>query len=359
MVIFNRDSIDQKTTLPHLLLVANFLSHAGGSRAMMEDLAERLQHKSSLLICTSTYFNRWLRGADMLFTTTVYRSRYKLAIVDLFSGPAFIWGEAVSILLSRLHCPFIFVLRGGALPDFATCWPKRVKNCLNRATVVTTPSRYLLERMRPYRPDLHLLPNPLNLIAYQFRLRHTPSPTIIWLRAFHQLYNPALAPKAISLLVEQFPNIQLTMVGPDKKDGSLQQMQQTAKQLSVDGRVILPGGVPKADVPEWLNKGDIFINTTNIDNTPVSVLEAMACGLCVISTNVGGIPYLLTDGEDSLLVPPDDPEAMAAAIRRILTEPGLAEHLSRNARHKAEQFDWSVILPQWESLLLEVSNGVN
>ena len=78
----------------------------------------------------------------------------------------------------------------------------------------------------------------------------------------------------------------------------------------------------------------------------------MACGLCVVSTNVGGIPYLLEHEYDSLLVPPNDPTAMADAIRRIVTEPGLASHLSQNARQKVEQFDWSKVLPQWEELLI-------
>jgi glycosyltransferase involved in cell wall biosynthesis len=72
---------------------------------------------------------------------------------------------------------------------------------------------------------------------------------------------------------------------------------------------------------------------------------------------VGGIPYLVEHEKDALLVPPNDPEAMAAAVRRILTEPGLAERLSRNARQKAEQFDWAIILPQWEALLTRVAQG--
>ena len=62
----------------------------------------------------------------------------------------------------------------------------------------------------------------------------------------------------------------------------------------------------------------------------------------------------MEDGVDALLVPPNDPNAMAAAVKRILTEPGLAEQLSRNARKKAESFDWSVILPQWEKLINSV-----
>ena len=106
-----------------------------------------------------------------------------------------------------------------------------------------------------------------------------------------------------------------------------------------------------------MDRGDIFLNTTNVDNTPVSVLEAMACGLCIVTTNVGGIPHLLEHEHDALLVPSDDPAAMAAAVRRILTETGLAARLSHHARAKAERMDWSVVLPQWESLIRAVGSS--
>ena len=76
--------------------------------------------------------------------------------------------------------------------------------------------------------------------------------------------------------------------------------------LGVSERVEFAGGVAKADVPAALSRGDIFLNTTNVDNTPVSVLEAQAAGLAVVSTNVGGLPFLLEDGKNALLVPPDE-----------------------------------------------------
>jgi glycosyltransferase involved in cell wall biosynthesis len=104
-----------------------------------------------------------------------------------------------------------------------------------------------------------------------------------------------------------------------------------------------------------LNGADIFLNTTNVDNTPVSIMEAMASGLCIVSTNVGGISYLLEHERDALLVPPDDPEAMAGAVRRLLTEPELAARLSNNARRKAEEFDWATVLPKWKELLTAAS----
>jgi glycosyltransferase involved in cell wall biosynthesis len=81
----------------------------------------------------------------------------------------------------------------------------------------------------------------------------------------------------------------------------------------------------------------------------------MASGLAVISTDVGGLPYVLADGEDSLLVRPDDAGAMAGAVLRLLTEPGLSERLSRSARRKAGSFDWAKLLPRWQRLLNSVT----
>ena len=149
------------------------------------------------------------------------------------------------------------------------------------------------------------------------------------------------------------------MIGRDTGDGSLTRVRRAAALAAIAPRVELRGPVLKAEVPAWLDRSDIFVNTANVDNTPVTVLEAMACGLCVVSTNVGGIPYLLEDGQNALLVPPDEPQAMAAAIERILREPGLARRLSGNGRETVERFDWSAILPRWETLLHSVEAGGN
>jgi glycosyltransferase involved in cell wall biosynthesis len=285
------------------------------------------------------------------------RHDYAVAQVDVFSGLAFVYAEAVCQIFRWAGKPYILTLRGGNLPAFAQSWPRRVRHLLCSAAVVTTPSRYLLENMAHYCTNLRLLPNPLDLSTYKFTLRKQLQPSLVWLRAFHSIYNPSLAPQTLACLIDSFPGIYLAMIGPDKGDGSLQAMQQIAMELGVAHRLELPGRIPKAEVADWMSRGDIFLNTTNIDNTPISVLEAMACGLCVVSTNVGGIPYLLEHGHNALLVPPEDPEAMATAVSRLLTEPGLAEQLSRHARQKAEQYDWSVILPQWEALLTSVMTG--
>jgi glycosyltransferase involved in cell wall biosynthesis len=342
---------------PGILLVGNFLSSTGSNRSPVEELELRLSEAGYPVVTASAVRSRLGRLADMLFTCYAKRNIYQVAYLEVYSGPAFLWAEWAGRLLSAMHKPFILTLHGGNLPEFARRWPGRMRGLLSRATVVTAPSGYLAEALCPYRQDIRVLPNPIEISFYQFYPRTDPSPRIVWLRAFHSIYNPELAPKVIALLAQEFPELRLRMVGPDKGDGSLQAVRQSAEELDVTEHIAFPGGVPKNQVPQVLAQADIFLNTTNIDNTPISVIEAMACGLCIVSTKVGGIPYLLEDEKDALLVPSDDAEAMAQAVRRILTESGLAERLSRNARAKAEQFDWPVILTLWEQLFSEGANA--
>jgi glycosyltransferase involved in cell wall biosynthesis len=289
--------------------------------------------------------------------STVWRQRrnYIIAQVDVFSGPAFLWAEVVCGILQLLNKPFVLTLHGGNLPAFARRWPRRVQRLLRGAVAVTSPSPFLHEEMKSFRSDLLMLPNALDLNRYQFRLRRYPRPRLVWVRAFHESYNPSLAPRMLAELIHEYPDISLVMIGPDKGDGSLQKTKQVAAQSGVLEHMSFPGPIPKNQIPTWLSEGDIFVNTTNVDNTPVSVLEAMASGLCIVTTNVGGIPYLLQHERDGLLVNPNDPVAMAAAVRRFLTDPALAESLSTGARNKAEQYDWSMIMPQW-TVLIEKSS---
>jgi glycosyltransferase involved in cell wall biosynthesis len=145
------------------------------------------------------------------------------------------------------------------------------------------------------------------------------------------------------------------MIGPDKGDGSWNRTRESAEEMQLTGRVRLVPGIPKEHVPRALQDGDIFLNTTRADNTPVSVMEAMASGLCIVSTNVGGIPYLLEADRDAVLVPSDDAAAMTAGVARILDNPVFAALLCTNARRKVEAFDWANVLPQWDSLLTSLN----
>jgi glycosyltransferase involved in cell wall biosynthesis len=341
-----------------LLIIGNFLSATGGSRGVCEELAERLAADGWEVLTASRKRPKFFRLADMVLTAVRHRHDYSVAQLDVFSGPAFVWAETVCWTLRRLGKPYVLTLHGGNLPTFAARWPGRVKRLLSSAKAVTAPSGYLKEALAPFCGKIRVIPNPIDIGLYPFRERAPAGPRLIWLRAFHEIYNPVMAVKVVAALAKVHPDLELDMVGPDKRDGSLQRARSEANVAGVNGRVKFRGPVAKSEVPKVLSKADIFLNTANVDNTPVSVVEAMACGLAIVSTNVGGVPVLIEDGVDGMLVPRSDAPAMAAAAQRILTEPVLAATLSQNARGTAQRLDWAVILPCWEALLDQLSRPV-
>jgi glycosyltransferase involved in cell wall biosynthesis len=372
--------------LPTTLLVGNHLSGAGVNPSVCESLAVRLRERGWRVLVTSRNPGRVARLHDMLATVWNARHDYDVAHVDVYSGKAFVWADAVCSLLRVLSKPYAVTLRGGGLARFAQRHPRRVARLLRGAAAVTTPSRFLFEHFGAIDPGhlgaqgscfpflrgsteppthrstarstaLYLIPNPIETAVYTFRPRAAVQPHLVWMRAFHPIYEPELAVQALDDLVGEFPQARLTMIGPDKGGGSLQRTRRLVENRNLAGRAVFHGAASKNALPELLDGGDIFLNTSRIDNTPVSVLEAMAAGLCIVSTNAGGLPYLLRDGHDSLLTRCGHAAEMAASIRRVLRDPGLAGRLSRNARRKAEAHDWSAVLPLWERLLLAAAQS--
>lgn len=346
---------------PRVLLVGNFLSRHRFTRMVAEDLALRLEAAGWPVLTASSYRLRPARLAHMVGTVLARRRDFDVAHVDVFSSAAFRWAEATAWALRRVGRPYVLTLHGGNLPELARRRPERVRRLLDGAAAVTAPSPFLRRELSArigWSEDriLHL-PNPLDLSRYPFEPRTTPRPRLVWLRAFHPTYDPVLAVRVVARLAPHVPEVGLTLVGPDTGDGALQATREEIRRLGIETRVEIVGPVAKSEVPRALAAGDVFLNTSRIDNTPVTVLEALASGLPVVSTNVGGLPDLLADGQDALLVPPDDPDAMAAAVRRLLEEPGLAGRLAAAGRQTAEACDWDRVLPRWQALLGAVARG--
>lgn len=338
----------------NLILVGSLQPNLNTNPTVCDELSQVFIQKGWHVIATSRKSNKILKLMDMIGTCLIHRNKYDIALIDVYSGQAFIWAEIISMLLHKIGKRYILTLHGGNLPLFARYHPKRLGRLLRNADAVTTPSEYLQSQMIRFRRDIRLIPNPLDIGRYEFRQRNTVVPSLIWLRAFHRIYNPSLALYVVNTLKDKFPTIQLLMVGPDKHDGSLAEFRRDLARLGLEQNVTIIGSILKMDIPVILQRGDIFINTSNVDNTPVSVLEAMASGLCIVSTNVGGIPYLLKHEQDALLVPPDDSHAMANAVSTLLDLSDLAKKISFNARRKAEQKDTKQTILLWESLFREI-----
>ena len=188
-----------------VLIVGNFFVSERGGRAVCEDLSERLERSGWRVSTTSWQASRPLRLLDMIATTWQERRRFEIACVDVFSDAAFVWAEAVCLTLRLAAKPYMLALRGGNLPVFAAAHPRRVRRLLQSARCVIAPSAYLRDAMRPYRGDLVLQPNPIDLAAYPFRLRDRPRPHLVWIRAFHRIYNPALAVAVLARVVREYP----------------------------------------------------------------------------------------------------------------------------------------------------------
>lgn len=144
------------------------------------------------------------------------------------------------------------------------------------------------------------------------------------------------------------------MYGPDKRDGSKARTETAVRRLGLEERVLLGGAIPAEEVPSILQDGDIFLNTSEVDNAPRSVVEAMACGLCVVSADVGGLSSLIRDGQEGLLIDSDEPGELAAAVRSILEDSDLAARLSRNGYEVARKHDWAVVFPLWQRLFYRI-----
>lgn len=285
----------------------------------------------------------------MLWHILKYRNHIDFVLIDTYSTTSFWYAYSSGLLCRWLQLLYIPILHGGSLEYRLKHSPRLSRQFFGRAQVCVAPSAFMEHIFKQYGyGNLILIPNSFELEHYKFLKRSVLQPHLLWVRSLAQIYNPKMALEVLKLVQEKYPSATLTMVGPPK-DVSVEQVQAWARELEVE--VSLTGQLSKQQWIELSESHDVFINTTNIDNTPVSVMEAMALGLPVVSTNVGGVPYLIEHRQEGLLVPPKDPEKMAEAIFQLLEDAALIESLTRNARIKAESFDWEIVKKQWINLL--------
>jgi glycosyltransferase involved in cell wall biosynthesis len=247
---------------------------------------------------------------------------------------------------------YICVLRGGGLPVRLQTNPKLSHLIFKGANKIIAPSAFLQQKFSEHGYKVEIIPNPLNLPLYVFNARKKIRPRLLWVRAFDVTYNPFMAIYVLSELTKIFTDVQLCIVGPNK-DGSMDVCKDLARNLGLVDKLIITGMLAKEEWISLSSEYDIFINTTNFDNTPVSVLEAMALGMPVISTNVGGMKYIIVDQKNGLLVNPGDVDGMVNAIKRLLADELLVEGISKEGRYFAETLDVVNIGKKWKNMIDE------
>ncbi len=333
----------------NLLYIGNKLVNKGFSATTIDTLGPLLEAEGFKVWYASAYKNKVLRMGDMLGSVLWYGKRADYVLIDTYSTSNFWYACAVARLCRLMKSPYIPLLRGGNLPKRLKKSPKLSSSLFAKAYCNVAPSAFLLQKFRLAGFDnLEYIPNNVQISDYSYRKRNIIHPRLLWVRAFASIYNPMLALKALELLLKGYPEATLCMIGPDK-DGSLSVCKDYAEQNGLP--VEFTGKLSKKAWRERAVGFDIFLNTTYIDNMPISVIEAMALGLPVVSTAVGGIPYLLENKKDALLVDANNEVAFAEALCWLLENPERAFEQAAHARQKVEHFDWQKVKYLWLGLL--------
>ncbi|HJS73327.1 MAG TPA: glycosyltransferase family 4 protein, partial [Vicinamibacteria bacterium] len=132
-------------------------------------------------------------------------------------------------------------------------------------------------------------------------------------------------------------------------------LEQLSAELGLQRAVRFLGQVDNERMPSLYSKADIALNPSVVDNMPISILEALASGVPVVSTNSGGIPAMVKSGEEAVLVSPRDPVAMADAVVALWEAPALRAVMREAGLVKAKAFGWSSVREKWRGVYERVT----
>lgn len=285
----------------------------------------------------------------MIFKTLLFSRRIDYVLIDTYSTTNFWYALIISQLCRVLNLKYIPKLHGGDLPKRLQNNKKLCDLIFKNAYINIAPSAYLYEAFQNNGYlNIKYIPNTIELNRYKFDNRVFDFPRLLWVRSFSVIYNPIMAIKVVIKIKEKFPNVKLCMIGPIKDD-SYEKTVEFSRKNNID--VIFTGKLSKKEWTSISKDYNVFINTTHFDNTPISVIEALALGLPVVTTNVGGIPFFLTHQKNALLVGDDDVDEMVFQIERLFNDDKLSNDLLQNGLDLVKSFDWKVVKSEWKSLL--------
>lgn len=334
-----------------ILYIGNKLSKHGYTPTNIETLGPLLKSEGYNVLYASDQKKQWKRFFDMGLSIIRNRRKIDYVLIDTYSTSSFWFAFMNSQLCKIFNIKYIPILHGGNLPHRLDKNPTLSKMIFNYAYINAAPSGYLMDAFlkRNY-PNLKFIPNTIEIGNYHYSKRSSiTTPKLLWVRSFAKLYNPFMAINVLKKLQKEYPDASLCMVGPDK-DGSMIRTKEYALKNNVNN-VTFTGKLSKKEWTELSEEYNIFINTTNFDNTPVSVIEAMCLGIPVVSTNVGGILYLLTDNENALLTNPNDDTKMTECINLLIKNPELYQQITTNAYNLVKTFDWTNVRKLWKEVL--------
>jgi glycosyltransferase involved in cell wall biosynthesis len=299
---------------------------------------------------------RWLRRIPVartmlnqcLYLAQLFKLRHA-DVVHVYSASywSFLLAPVPAILASEwFGKPVILNYHSGEADDHLATWGLRVHPWLRRVDKIVVPSTYLQNVFARHGYHARVVRNIIDTSSFHYRERSQLEPRLLSNRNLEAHYGIGTTLRAFALLRKQWPQARLTIAGYGSERTRLEDW---VRSEHLDG-VEFVGRVEPEAMPRLYDEADIYVNSSVIDNQPVSILEAFAAGLPVVSTPVGDIPAMLGNQQNGTLVPRDDPEAMATAIAMLLDAPGEAVTMARRARDEAEQYTWSQVRGAWTTL---------
>jgi glycosyltransferase involved in cell wall biosynthesis len=301
-------------------------------------MLEKLQKiKYVRTVVTSIYY---------LLQLLIFIPRYDILHIFSASYWSFLLAPTPAILIGRLFGKKLLLnYRSGEAPDHLANW-RTALPIIRLTDKVVVPSGYLEAVFGSFGVEATVVPNTLDLSHYKFRSRQPLRPMLLSNRNFEPLYNVECVLRAFAIIQNQYPEARLIVAG----DGSQREkLHQVTRELELKN-VEFPGRIEQKDMPTLYDRADIYVNATNIDNMPVSLIEAFSCGLPVVTTNAGGIPYIASDNQTALMVEKNDHQAIARSVIHLLEDPALSQRLCKAARENCVRYTWSSVRDLWIKL---------
>lgn len=331
----------------------------GGMANQTRQLGELLGKEGArvtLVQVNPPYRPHWigaLRGVRALFRLAPYLLRLWRAAgqVDLFhimanSGWSWHLFAAPAVWIAHMRgVPSVVNYRGGEAESFLKRSAASVLRTLRKANALALPSGFLHQVFGRHGISGEIVPNIIDVERFQPRLGLPARRAhLLVARNLEAMYDIATALRAFAILRNDMPGLRMTVAGSGPEERALRSL---AAELGIADAVDFCGRVDRDRMAELYRSACVAINPSRVDNMPNSVLEAMASGTPVVSTNVGGVPFILRDGVTGLLVAPGDSAAMAAAIRRILEDSQLAARVQNAALAEVQQYAWAHVRRRW------------
>ena len=335
-----------------ILFVGNMLTKYGLNPTFIEILAKELSNDFNIQF-VSNKKNQLYRIYDMIFCLMKDLKNIKIVIIDTYSTKAYYYALLLGVLCILFKKRYILVLSGGNL-GFRLKSSILFPIILKKSFQNISPSKFLCNIFNDY--ETIYLPNFIDISKYPYKKREEILPKLLWVRSLHSIYNPQMAVNVLEELLKTYPQSKLCFVGPSKDD-TLVRVKKMINEKKINDKVTIKGKMNKKDWIQLSENYDLFINTTNYDNHPITILEAMALGLPIVSTNVGGISYFLEHEKNAKLVKKNDVLGMVNSIISYMSNQSEALNISANARELVvSQYSKEVVLKSWYKIINEAIN---